>query len=249
MPSESDSEHDADQIATEPERLGPSDERSDASARPGNATAPHTQADASDWIESFRDVHFTWNERGLAGESERSSGDDWWRSIGELHTESDAEPRSDTAASSPEAGEWWRKPDEQLAFARNSPTLSAESDGLTRAAEPESDAGAAGPAGAEPGRRGAEFRKRRRVFLVAAGDVPNPWDRLRDAVFALAHQIAEKSPIVIRAAKESLNGIDAVDVKKSYRFEQGYTFELNLSGVADEARDAFVDKRDPGFSE
>ena len=74
-------------------------------------------------------------------------------------------------------------------------------------------------------------------------------DRLRDEAFVLARQIAEKSPVVIRAAKESLNGIDAVDVKKSYRFEQGYTFELNLSGVADEARDAFVDKRDPGFSE
>jgi len=74
-------------------------------------------------------------------------------------------------------------------------------------------------------------------------------DRLEEAAFALAHQIAEKSPIVIRAAKESLNGIDPVDVKRSYRFEQGYTFELNLSGVADEARDAFVDKRDPRFGE
>ena len=74
-------------------------------------------------------------------------------------------------------------------------------------------------------------------------------DRLEEAAFALAHQIAEKSPIVIRAAKESLNGIDPVDVKKSYRFEQGFTFELNLSGVADEARDAFVDKRDPRFGE
>ena len=40
---------------------------------------------------------------------------------------------------------------------------------------------------------------------------------------------------MIRAAKESLNGIDPVDVKRSYRFEQGFTFELNLSGVADEA--------------
>jgi len=72
-------------------------------------------------------------------------------------------------------------------------------------------------------------------------------DRLRDAAYALARRIAEKSPVVIRAAKESLNGIDPVDVKKSYRYEQGYTFELNLSGVADEARDAFVDKRDPEF--
>jgi enoyl-CoA hydratase len=71
---------------------------------------------------------------------------------------------------------------------------------------------------------------------------------LREAARAVAGQIAEKSPTVIRAAKESLNGIDPVDVKRSYRFEQGFTFELNLAGVADEARDAFVDKRDAKFS-
>ena len=64
----------------------------------------------------------------------------------------------------------------------------------------------------------------------------------------VAANIAKKSPTVIRAAKASLNGIDPIDVKKSYRFEQGFTFELNLSGVADEARDAFVEKRDAEFS-
>jgi enoyl-CoA hydratase len=71
---------------------------------------------------------------------------------------------------------------------------------------------------------------------------------LREAARVVAGQIAEKSPTVIRAAKESLNGIDPVDVKRSYRFEQGFTFELNLAGVADEAREAFVDKRDAKFS-
>ncbi len=70
---------------------------------------------------------------------------------------------------------------------------------------------------------------------------------LRDAALAVARQIAEKSPTVIRAAKESLNGIDPVDVKRSYRYEQGFTFELNLSGVAEEARDAFVEKRNAEF--
>ena len=45
----------------------------------------------------------------------------------------------------------------------------------------------------------------------------------------------------------TFNGIDPVDVNKSYRFEQGFTFELNLIGVADEARDAFVEKRDANF--
>jgi len=70
---------------------------------------------------------------------------------------------------------------------------------------------------------------------------------LRDAAMEVAAQIAEKSPTVIRAAKESLNGIDPIDVKRSYRFEQGFTFELNLAGVADEARDAFVEKRAADF--
>ncbi|HEY4376224.1 MAG TPA: enoyl-CoA hydratase family protein, partial [Acidimicrobiales bacterium] len=71
-----------------------------------------------------------------------------------------------------------------------------------------------------------------------------PRDELRATALEVAEQIAAKSPTVIRAAKESLNGIDLWDVKKSYRFEQGFTFELNLSGVADEHRDAFVEKRD-----
>lgn len=56
----------------------------------------------------------------------------------------------------------------------------------------------------------------------------------------VAQSIADKHPTVIRAAKESLNGIDLWDVKRSYRFEQGFTFELNLTGVADELRDDFA---------
>lgn len=75
-----------------------------------------------------------------------------------------------------------------------------------------------------------------------------PQSELRTAAMDVAAQIAAKSPTVIRAAKESLNGIDPWDVKRSYRFEQGFTFELNLSGVADEHRDAFVDKRNTDTS-
>ena len=75
-----------------------------------------------------------------------------------------------------------------------------------------------------------------------------PKDQLKAAATTLAKQIAAKEPAVIRAAKQSLNGIDPWDVKRSYRFEQGFTFELNLSGVSDELRDAFVDKRDADTS-
>jgi enoyl-CoA hydratase len=82
--------------------------------------------------------------------------------------------------------------------------------------------------------------------LLAYGSVLKvvPREELLGAAREVAGKIAAKSPTVIRAAKESLNGIDLWDVKRSYRFEQGFTFELNLSGVSDEHRDAFVAKRD-----
>lgn len=66
-----------------------------------------------------------------------------------------------------------------------------------------------------------------------------PRDELRDAALSVAQEIASKDPRVIRAAKESLNGIDLWDVRRSYRYEQGFTFELNLSGAADEVREGF----------
>ena len=69
-----------------------------------------------------------------------------------------------------------------------------------------------------------------------------PREKLRDAALNVAAQIADKDPYVIRRAKESLNGIDPVDVKRSYRFEQGFTYELNLMGAGDRHRDSFVSK-------
>jgi enoyl-CoA hydratase len=75
-----------------------------------------------------------------------------------------------------------------------------------------------------------------------------PRDQLVDAAYEVAAGIAAKSPSIIRRAKESLNGIDPVDVKRSYRFEQGFTYELHVRGVADEQRAAFVEKRDADTS-
>jgi enoyl-CoA hydratase len=67
-----------------------------------------------------------------------------------------------------------------------------------------------------------------------------PRAELREAALALAADIAAKDPFVIRLAKESLNGIDLWDVNRSYRYEQGFTFELSLAGAGDRARDKFV---------
>lgn len=72
-------------------------------------------------------------------------------------------------------------------------------------------------------------------------DVVEP-DRLLPRAHEIAAMIASKNPRTIRAAKRSANGIEEVDVRTSYRFEQGFTFELNLAGEGDRARDAFLNK-------
>jgi enoyl-CoA hydratase len=69
-----------------------------------------------------------------------------------------------------------------------------------------------------------------------------PREKLRATAREVAAQIAAKSPVAIRAAKQSLNGIDPVDVRRSYRYEQGFTYELTLAGVGDEARANFAEK-------
>ncbi|WP_425835109.1 enoyl-CoA hydratase family protein [Streptomyces fractus] len=66
-----------------------------------------------------------------------------------------------------------------------------------------------------------------------------PRAELREAALELARDIARKDGYLLRLAKSALNGIDPVDVHRSYRFEQGFTFEANLSGVADRVRDTF----------
>ncbi|NGO14024.1 enoyl-CoA hydratase family protein [Streptomyces sp. HC44] len=66
-----------------------------------------------------------------------------------------------------------------------------------------------------------------------------PRSELRDAALELAREIAAKDGQLIRLAKAAINGIDPVDVRRSYRFEQGFTYEAAVSGVADRVRDTF----------
>jgi enoyl-CoA hydratase len=68
-----------------------------------------------------------------------------------------------------------------------------------------------------------------------------PAAELRTAARAFAAKVAAKDGEIIRLAKQSLNGIEPVDMRRSYRYEQGFTFELNLTGISDQARQSFVD--------
>lgn len=87
------------------------------------------------------------------------------------------------------------------------------------------------------------------AFRLGALESVVPRAELMPAARALAEKIAAKSPRAVRLAKESLNGIELLDVKHSYRFEQGFTFELYTSPDSREARDAFVEKRDASFAD
>lgn len=68
-------------------------------------------------------------------------------------------------------------------------------------------------------------------------------DELAASAQEAAEAIAKKRPRVVRAAKAALNAIDSYPLAHNYRLEQGFTYELNLHGDGDAARDEFVAKK------
>ena len=67
-------------------------------------------------------------------------------------------------------------------------------------------------------------------------------DALRDEARSLAALIAAKPPSAVRFAKAALSHIDPSNLHTNYRLEQGYTYQLNIMGVGDQQRDAFVSR-------
>ena len=67
-------------------------------------------------------------------------------------------------------------------------------------------------------------------------------EELRSEARLLAEQIAQKPASAVRFAKAALNHIDPQDLHGNYRLEQGYTYQLNIMGIGDQQRDAFVSK-------
>ena len=74
-----------------------------------------------------------------------------------------------------------------------------------------------------------------------------PLEQLRDCARSIAATIAEKSPAMIALAKEALTGIEDGNLEDKYRWEQGFTLQAYTEGDSQEARDAFVEKRDANF--
>lgn len=72
-----------------------------------------------------------------------------------------------------------------------------------------------------------------------------PRERLLDEAMTLARELASKSPIALRLAKESMNRVEGLPLKDAYRTEQDYTARLLGYEDAAEARAAYLEKRDP----
>lgn len=86
------------------------------------------------------------------------------------------------------------------------------------------------------------------AYRLGALEAVTTRDELLPTAMKVAESIASKSGKAVRLAKESLNGIELLDIKRSYRYEQGFTLELYTSPDSQEARNAFVEKRDAAFA-
>lgn len=70
-------------------------------------------------------------------------------------------------------------------------------------------------------------------------------DRLLDAAFDIADEIARKSPAAIRLMKESINVTEDMSVTEGYRVEQLFTTLASSMDESKEASAAFLEKREP----
>lgn len=70
-----------------------------------------------------------------------------------------------------------------------------------------------------------------------------PRAQFLDEARAFAGVIASKSRAALVLAKQALNGLEARDVDRGYRFEQGFTLEMYMNEDSQKARDAFVETK------
>lgn len=71
---------------------------------------------------------------------------------------------------------------------------------------------------------------------------------LLPTALGVAQEIASKSPLAIRYAKQALTIVEHMPQRDAYRMEQNYTMALAQTDDAKEARMAFLEKREPKFT-
>lgn len=81
------------------------------------------------------------------------------------------------------------------------------------------------------------------AYRLGAVEMVVPREKLADEARAFAAIIASKSRKALVIAKEALNGLEARDVDRGYRWEQGFTLEMYMHEDSQKARDAFVETK------
>ena len=92
-----------------------------------------------------------------------------------------------------------------------------------------------------------EFINAQEAYRLGAVERVVPLEQLLPTAREIAEKIAEKSPAMVKLAKEALTGIEDGNLEDKYRWEQGFTLEAYTMGDSQESRDAFVQKRDAEF--
>lgn len=85
------------------------------------------------------------------------------------------------------------------------------------------------------------------LYRLGVVDELRPADELMPAALALAAELAAKSPLAIQLIKDSFNLVENLTLRDGYRFEQDMTTKLGRTEDAQEAKRAFVEKRQPVF--
>jgi enoyl-CoA hydratase len=85
------------------------------------------------------------------------------------------------------------------------------------------------------------------LHRLGAVEAPVAAGELLPAAVGLASAIAAKSPIAVRAIRDSFQTVEALPLREGFRLEQTYTTALSKSADAEEARRAFLEKREPKF--
>ena len=85
------------------------------------------------------------------------------------------------------------------------------------------------------------------LYRTGVAECCVPLEQLMPEAMKVATEIASKSPIGVRYAKQSMNTTMHMPARDGYRFEQGITVMLSKTEDAQEARRAFIEKRKPVF--
>ena len=94
-----------------------------------------------------------------------------------------------------------------------------------------------------------EFIDAQEAWRLGAVERVVPLAELRTVALDMAAKIAEKSSPMIQLAKEALTRIEDGNLEDKYRWEQGFTLQAYMVEDSQEARDAFVEKRDANFKQ